>query len=339
MKTSVTSTSQITSRGTSRSTAFYWISLLTTALTWPLIAFGAIVRLKGAGLACPDWPLCYGKILPPPGFEIALEVGHRFVAGVVGLLILGMVFLAYRLPQNKEYRRLSLAILALVLVQGVLGGLTVLMKLWPPTVILHLVGGNLLFGCLVGITYMAYRKEKAPEMKETLVFKWSRFSKWQASALALFFVILISGGANSSTYSGYACEAFPGCHAGSPLSFSLAGETVAGTQFAPIPKDLEGHFLPRYQNEWIHMLHRVIAIFGGLFLIGLVWKTLVRHSDVVYRRVGEAIVALIILEMVVGIANAIYRIPVPVSALHTAIAASIVGLLSFSIVKSIYGTH
>ena len=57
-------------------------------ITWFLIPFGAYVRLKNAGLSCPDWPLCYGQFFPSGGFEIALEISHRFTALFLGILII-----------------------------------------------------------------------------------------------------------------------------------------------------------------------------------------------------------------------------------------------------------
>ena len=313
---------------------FKWMALLATVLTWPLISFGAFVRLKGAGLACPDWPLCYGKILPPPGFEIALEVGHRFVATVLGVSIIALVFIAYRHARYHAYRTLTMVSLLLVIIQGILGGLTVLMRLWPPTVIFHLIGGNLLFGLLVYLTYWGFREEAHADSLPTL-HRLSRFSKWQGGMLVLFFVMIFSGGWNSSTYSGYACEAFPGCHAESWLSFSATSfrEEVAASV---VPEELEGQFLPKYQHEWIHMLHRLIAVAGTVVLLVLSWRLLYQQEHPTYRKIAVSLWLLLLIEIVVGITNAIYRIPVPVSALHTAIAATIVGLLSYSFAKSIH---
>ena len=302
------------------------VALLATVLTWPLIALGALVRLKGAGLACPDWPLCYGKIVPPPGFEIALEVGHRFMASLLGLCIVWLLVLSYVRPHYKIYRPLSWACFLLVCVQGVLGGLTVLMKLSPPTVVLHLVGGNLLFVLLIYLTYKVFWQEhlrrKSPSQK---VFQFSPLSKRMGGMLLLLFVIIISGGMNSSTYSGYACAAFPGCHEGSALSFYV-GDRNEGTNY----------FLPQSRNEWIHMIHRLTAILGAIGLALGGWFVLYKNA---YWKVALGVWVLLVLELLIGIANALYRVPVPLSLSHTAIAATLVGLLSYSFAKSIHEPH
>ncbi|MBF0286214.1 MAG: COX15/CtaA family protein [SAR324 cluster bacterium] len=301
---------------------FRWITLASAILTWPLISFGTYVRLKNAGMSCPDWPLCHGQIIPPAGFEIALEVGHRFVASLLGLFITILLILSYSKPLYKNYRFLSAWIFVLVCIQGILGGLTVLMRLSPPTVVFHLVGGNVLFGLLIFLAYRAYYDEHHPNSLPNR--QWSNLSKQQAGMLLLFFVILISGGANSSTYSGYACAAFPGCHEGSVFSFHV-GEAVA-----------EGAFLPKFQNEWIHMTHRLIAVAGGLTMLVLSWRTLYNHSNKTYRMIGIWICILILGEISIGILNALYRIPASISTAHTAIAATIVGLLSYSFAKSVH---
>ena len=118
-------------------------------ITWPLIPFGAYVRLKNAGLSCPDWPLCFGQLIPPPGYEIGLEVGHRLMAVFLGLLIILIALLSFREKKYTIYRKLAVINLTLVIFQGILGGLTVTMKLWPPMVVFHLLGGNILFGLIV----------------------------------------------------------------------------------------------------------------------------------------------------------------------------------------------
>ena len=305
---------------------FKQIALISTLLTWPLISFGTLVRLEGAGLACPDWPLCYGKIIPPYEFKIMLEVGHRLLASCLGLFILTLLVMSFR-PQYKKYRRLSFLCFFLVCIQGILGGLTVIMHLSPTTVVLHLLGGNFLFGLLIYLTYTLYSANRAPQTKACLS-PLSHFSKMQGGMLLLFSVILISGGINSSTYSGYACSAFPGCQAGSMFSFHVGEETQS-----------IGTFLPQFLNEWIHMSHRLIAILGSSGLAFLGWYVLFRHHNRTYRTIAHAIWILLATEILVGIANAVYYIPVPVSLFHTTLAATIFGLLSFSFAKSVHEPH
>ncbi len=309
-----------------------WLALGSAILTWPLISFGAFVRLKGAGLACPDWPLCYGQLIPPPGYEIALEVGHRFVATLLGMLIVLMVILAFSRPHYREYRNLSLVCLVMVLIQGILGGLTVTMLLNPYIVTGHLIGGNLTFALLVYFAWKTFHLNKCPR-----TFSWVRWSSWSpttrkiAGMALILTIILISGGKNSTTYSGYSCSAFPGCHSGAPLSIAIPAPDGSPN----VPEAFVGQFMPNHFNEWIHMLHRFFAIFGGTWLMFMAWQLRKGSPLPGIRYVGSAILLLIPLEVSVGVVNALYRIPVPVSALHTAVAATLVGLIAYALSESV----
>ena len=320
-----------------------WLCFSAALLTWPLIPYGAFVRLKNAGLSCPDWPLCYGQLLPPAGYEIALETGHRFVAALLGLLIITITFVSFSRQSNYHIRVFALLSLVLVCIQGIIGALTVTMTLWPPIVTLHLIGGNLLLGVLVylaRITFSFGRLENSEVTKSGYrgFQKKSGIRSRVGLMIAVLFLIIASGGYNSSTYSGLHCEAFPGCHEGSYFSFGMSGTDLSkltgieGHILQPAPEDYRGRFLPEFRNEWIHMLHRFIAVFGGLALIIMSWVWLKKRFG--YNVINNFIVLLICLEILVGVLNSVLRVPAPISALHTAVAATLTGLMFYALAEN-----
>ena len=316
-----------------------WLCFSAALLTWPLIPFGAFVRLKNAGLSCPDWPLCYGQLIPPPGYEIALETGHRFVAVLLGLLIITIAIASFIQRSNIQIRGLALFSLVLVCIQGLIGALTVTMTLWPPIVTLHLIGGNLLFGVLVYLTRITFSLDRLEnsEVADSVikVFQVKPGMRLRVGLMiALLFLIIASGGYNSTTYSGLYCEAFPGCHEGSYFSFGMSGTDISkltgitGNILQPAPEEYQGRFMPEFRNEWIHMLHRFIAVFGGMTLVIMSWVWLKNRFG--FKIINNFIVGLILLEIIVGVLNSVLRVPVPISALHTAIAATLTGLMFFA---------
>ena len=320
-----------------------WLCFSAALLTWPLIPYGAFVRLKNAGLSCPDWPLCYGQLLPPAGYEIALETGHRFVAALLGVLIITITFVSFRQHSNYHIRGLALFSLVLVCIQGIIGALTVTMILWPPIVTLHLIGGNLLLGVLVYLARITFSlgSREISEVTDSGFHRFQVKSGMRSRVglmIAVLFIIIVSGGYNSSTYSGLHCEAFPGCHEGSYLSFGMSGTDLSkltgieGHILQPAPEDYRGRFLPEFRNEWIHMLHRFIAVFGGLALIIMSWVWLKNRFG--YNVLNNFIVLLILLEIIVGVLNSVLRVPVPISALHTAVAAALTGLMFYAFAEN-----
>jgi len=132
-------------------TPFGLYSRFVMAATVFLIFAGALVTTKGAGLAVPDWPLSFGRLNPVMVGGVFYEHGHRLVASGVGFLTLVLAFWAQFSLQSQAVRRLSWLALGLVVVQGLLGGLTVLLRLPRPVSIAHGCVAQVFFLTLIAV--------------------------------------------------------------------------------------------------------------------------------------------------------------------------------------------
>lgn len=259
------------------------------------LVLGALVRAHGAGLACPDWPLCFGEVIPTFDFEIAWEVGHRYVGWSFGAAYLALGFGVLR---DATLRRAAGAIWALgfglLALQGLLGALTVWHLLASWSVTSHLLVGNVWNACVLwlGLALRAHAvggaRPSVPRVAQLAV---------ALSALFLFFQVAL-GGLVSSRAAGLACSKWPGCY---------------DEQWFPIwgMDNLVG----------LHVHHRANGYLLAGFLAWLAWAA--RGVPALARPTRLAL-ALVFVQMGVGIANVLLLLPVEVTALHSFFAGALV---------------
>lgn len=263
------------------------------ACTWVLIVFGASVRVHGAGLACPDWPLCFGEVIPPIDFGVAFEFGHRVLAGSISLVFAGILgtVLWRRAEAGALAVRLGVAAALVLMVQIVLGGLTVLELLAEWTVTSHLLAGNT-FCMLLLLLALALRERAAPVVRSPV--SWGVRGSMLAMA-GLLPVQLALGGLVASSYAGLACGTWPTCD---------------GTTWFPT---WQGHV-------GLQLGHRVAAY--GLVLLAGAAVAATRGRG----RTGRAALlmfALVLVQAGIGIANVLLRLPVEVTLAHSGGAAAL----------------
>jgi len=129
----------------------YRYSLLLAACTLFLVVAGASVTSQDAGLSVPDWPLSYGKVMPPMTGGIFYEHGHRMIATLVGFLTIILAIWLWRVDDRPWMRRLGFAALGLVIAQGIFGGLTVLLMLPKSISIVHACLAEIFFSTTVAV--------------------------------------------------------------------------------------------------------------------------------------------------------------------------------------------
>lgn len=316
------------------------LSLVGFLFTTVVILIGAWTRLVDAGLGCPDWPGCYGRLVVPDAeralihspdaplevFKAWVEMIHRYVASALGLLVIALVVAGAPLRRLSGFPwKVSLALLVVILIQGAFGAFTVTLKLWPQVVTLHLLGGlsvMLLFLWL----HLRLRRFKAgdltlggvPAPRRALSPLW-----WLAIVLLL--VQLALGGWVSSNYAGIACQGFPTCN-GQWWPDMDWSEGFHLTQTVG-PNYLHGQ-LHADARTAIHFGHRLGAILLGLALVLLAWR---HWRERALRPWLGGLLGVYSVQFGLGVANVLMWLPLWLALLHTAGAVAMVAMLAMAV--------
>jgi protoheme IX farnesyltransferase len=281
------------------------LAVAITGATFLLIAVGGLVRATGSGDACPDWPTCFGRLLPPLEHHTLIEYSHRLLAVLVGALGLGLLWIAV-----ARFRRVGqvlwpvVAAAVLFAIQAPLGGVVVLGSLRPWLVTAHLAAAMLLFGALVHLTANLFCLVKLPAKGPAIRGSDPGFARLALATAGATFVLLLVGA--------YARG---------------EGGVIEGLGWPLV----NGRLVPALEGiATAHFLHRLAAAVVGVLLVVLVaraWTMPRERRSLDLVLLSTAAAGLFVLQAMVG-AAAVWTGRAPWSVVaHVALSALIWGSL------------
>jgi protoheme IX farnesyltransferase len=280
-----------------------------SALALGLIVLGGVVRITGSGMGCGDhWPRCDGQWFPPLDLPTLIEIGHRWAAALVSLLVFAVALVGWRRHRNEPaLRNPALLAAVLLVVQVLLGAVTVKLALPPWVIVTHLANAMLLLATLMVVALRAGAPE-GPAMPRLE-------SRHGAHGLALAtaglgFVVILFGAQVANFHAGLLCLGFPLCNGGVlPPASSLAA---------------------------LHWTHRVLAFaFLGLTLV-LVGR-LSRRSDAAaqpLQRAAGMVLAAAVAQIGVAAAMVLNLLPPALRALHLLVGTLVWAALVLLVFRS-----
>jgi cytochrome c oxidase assembly protein subunit 15 len=268
------------------------------------------------------------ELYPERKFEIEKavpEVVHRYFAGSLGLLIIGLfLYAVFSKPRNSFIVKITSTMTALVLFQSLLGYFTVSLKLWPQVVTAHLLGGF----ATTTLLFLTYLKLKEINLGNINYFSVSKSTlRILNIAFPILIVQIILGVWLSSNYAALACSDFPLCKG----QILPDADYVKGLNFAQrIGPDYLGGQLDHQSRVAIHLVHRFGALVVTLYFLFLAYLFAKEKNYFVSGLIG----GLLFLQLALGISNIIYRLPLYVAIAHNLGALFLLLGLSYARLRS-----
>ena len=310
------------------------LTFYATLLALIVVSFGAYTRLTDSGLGCPDWPGCYGTLSVPESIDQIekaqavypdspveiekawIEMIHRYIAGILGIMILVIAFMSIRLREQINYSlKWPFFLLGLVIFQAALGMWTVTLLLKPAVVTSHLLGGMTVLGILTFLMHRNYGTHRENFVSNKFERKIIRFS------LVLLFIQIALGGWTSTNYAALACTDYPTCH-GSLIpemdfynAFTIFREL--GVTSIGEPLSLEA----LHAIQWVHRMGAIVLL---VYLLFVAYILKVNQGFNMWRNV---LILVISLQFIIGIANLLLHLPIVLATLHNLGAALLVVIL------------
>ncbi|HVP20603.1 MAG TPA: heme o synthase [Anaerolineaceae bacterium] len=276
---------------------FRYLLLTASILTFLLIIMGGIVRVTESGLGCPDWPTCYGQLIPPLRLDSLIEYIHRLIAALTTPFILASAIVGWwKYRAIKWVSRPPLIALIFLAIEIGLGAITVLTELPPEIVAIHLGTALTVLALMLTATVTAFSRRQNPDLPDRLSFR-SPFARTTLWTLGAVFVVLVSGAVVAGSDSTRACAGWPLCN---------------------------GMLFPIDIHQWIHMIHRFIVGISSILVLVVVvraWRS--QRSQTAILPAATLMGLLYLAQAFVGALKTTRDFPVFLLALHVATAAAV----------------
>ncbi len=304
---------------------FFWLTVAGAIAAYVTITAGAVVRVTGSGLGCPDWPTCHGRLVPPLEAGPLIEYAHRLAAAVTSALIFAVPAVAWLWHRKRRFLLPATLVPVLLAIQIALGAVVVWLELPAFVVLVHLGFAMLILGAMVWLaawvapgpvalggagrpgigretSRRAGRGAGGGETSQRAGRDHYRALVSATAGLTLFLVL--TGAFTRATGASWACAGFPGC--------AVPQEAVQAAEAGGVRGLVQ-----------IHLFHRATAYLVAVLTlasIGETWR--LRRTVPALRRAALLLAGCLAAQIAIGAAAATFGLPVVLRGAHVAGAAA-----------------
>lgn len=330
---------------TSKSAKFLRLAMFSALCAFLMILIGAYAHISEAGLGCPEWPGCYGRLFAPMTAQELNEVRldtprvtdeeakawkdtlHRYVSGTLGLLMFRLLYLGWQL--KKRYRKQQVIIPAvvflLVISQTILAAMTVKLQFKPLIMMSNLATGFTILGLL---WWVALREQRFWKPIYAAPAVLSDLRPRAFIGLLLVATQVILGGWTSANYAGLACPDFPTCRG---VLWPSMDYVNGFALWRDMGLSYEGGMLSLAAATAVHMAHRIGAVITFLYIGWLALHTMRLGYENNLCRFGFLVLILVVAQVFVGATNVLFHLPIILGVAHTGMAALLLlGLITLN---------